>query len=198
MTAELMTSPYPMTAPPDAPPDLQRLWRCQFCAEGIHASCPGAVRNARRGGKLILCYCCRTEPRCLGCGHEENIDQTDWSCTDRMACTMRVADRLAMSPLHQQLQQCRSDSAERQRRIRATTDLIRRELPADEQDEFDRPQEKKPRVPRPAVGACGCCGEPTKGGQFLPGHDAKLKSRLREAAKGGDVGASAELERRGW
>jgi len=44
---------------------------------------------------------------------------------------------------------------------------------------------------------CECdCGEMTrKGSRFLPGHDMKLKSRLRKA---GTPEAKAELKKRGW
>lgn len=46
---------------------------------------------------------------------------------------------------------------------------------------------------------CGCgCGGMTKGGAFLPGHDAKLKSRLKKAAGEGNQEALAELRERGW
>lgn len=46
---------------------------------------------------------------------------------------------------------------------------------------------------------CECgCGEYTRGGRFLPGHDAKLKSALLARARAGDTEAQAELERRGW
>lgn len=198
VTAELLDTPYPTVRPIDVPPDLQRVWRCNFCATGFHRSCPGAVRNARPGGKLILCYCCKGSPRCLDCGLAEDIEPTQWACRDSAACMLRVRDRLAGSPLHQQLQECRSDSAERARRIRMAAEGIRAGVPQDEIDEFERPLEKKPRTPRPAVGSCECCGAATRGGRFLPGHDAKMKSRLREAAKKGDVEASAELEQRGW
>ena len=34
----------------------------------------------------------------------------------------------------------------------------------------------KPGAGRPASGKCICCGAPTKGGRFLPGHDAKWLS----------------------
>ena len=45
---------------------------------------------------------------------------------------------------------------------------------------------------------CGC-GEQTKGGQFIPGHDARHKSNLiNEVLAGGNDEAEAELERRGW
>jgi hypothetical protein len=54
----------------------------------------------------------------------------------------------------------------------------------------------KPRAPRKAgSGFCEHCGEPTKGGRFIPGHDAKLKGGLiREAT----IEAAAERVIRGW
>lgn len=46
---------------------------------------------------------------------------------------------------------------------------------------------------------CDCgCGGMTKGGLFLPGHDAKLKSRLKRFARRGDGGAFDQLVERGW
>lgn len=49
--------------------------------------------------------------------------------------------------------------------------------------------------------ACGC-GERTKGGKFLPGHDMKLKSRLISAIKEGPAAerkkALKEAETHGW
>lgn len=198
MTAELMTSPYPASPPRHVPPEIQRVWRCQFCADGFHGSCPGAVRNARPGNKLIKCYCCTREPYCVDCKAPHDADPETWSCRDRAACQLRVLARLEQSPLHRQLQECRSDSAERARRIRLAADAIRSGVPLDEIDEFARPVEKKARQPRPATGACECCGEPTRGGRFLPGHDARLKSRLRKAARDGDPQAAGELEQRGW
>lgn len=198
MTAELLDTPYPTAPPRDLPPDIQRVWRCQFCADGHHGSCPGAVRNARPGRKLVKCYCCKRAPYCVDCKSAEDVNPETWSCHDGAGCALRVQARLETSPLHQQLQACRSDSAERNRRIRLEAEAIRLGVPLDEIDEFERPLEKKPRVPRSTVGACECCGESTRGGRFLPGHDAKMKSRLRAAAKEGDQQAVAELERRGW
>jgi hypothetical protein len=43
---------------------------------------------------------------------------------------------------------------------------------------------RKGRTPRP----CGCgCGGTTKGGVYLPGHDAKLRSELMAQIRKGDV-----------
>lgn len=45
---------------------------------------------------------------------------------------------------------------------------------------------------------CGC-NEPTKGGSFRPGHDAKYKTRLiNEAIDGRNPEAERILEERGW
>lgn len=46
---------------------------------------------------------------------------------------------------------------------------------------------------------CICnCGETTKGGDFLPGHDARYKSALITSAIGGNEEAKMILEVRGW
>jgi hypothetical protein len=44
---------------------------------------------------------------------------------------------------------------------------------------------------------CGC-GAHTKGGRFLPGHDAKLKKRLVDEALSGKKRAANKLEKLGW
>ena len=46
---------------------------------------------------------------------------------------------------------------------------------------------------------CECgCGEPTNGGRFRPGHDAKLKSQLIAEALGSSKRAATKLEALGW
>src|SRR2546425_10342473 len=48
------------------------------------------------------------------------------------------------------------------------------------------------------VRQCECgCGGPTKS-RFMPGHDARLFSRLRRDARQGDQAARDRLERLGW
>jgi len=44
---------------------------------------------------------------------------------------------------------------------------------------------------------CGCGGR-TKGGRFLPGHDAKLKKALVADARAGKKRAANKLEKLGW
>jgi hypothetical protein len=46
---------------------------------------------------------------------------------------------------------------------------------------------------------CHCdCGGTTKGGRYLPGHDAKHKAALVKAALLGGKRAANKLERLGW
>jgi hypothetical protein len=44
---------------------------------------------------------------------------------------------------------------------------------------------------------CGCAGT-TKGGDFLPGHDARHKSALFREARAGSAEALAEIDQRNW
>jgi hypothetical protein len=47
--------------------------------------------------------------------------------------------------------------------------------------------------------SCHCgCGGITKGGRYLPGHDAKHKKALVEAALAGGKRAANKLEKLGW
>jgi hypothetical protein len=54
---------------------------------------------------------------------------------------------------------------------------------------------RKPRARKAGSGICEHCGQPTKGGRFIPGHDAKLKAILER-----DTSDEAMAERvlRGW
>lgn len=64
----------------------------------------------------------------------------------------------------------------------------------------DTPIRKQLREAAPRTGRdCECaCGGTTRGGRFMPGHDAKLTSLLLAAAKQGDEAAREDLRRRGW
>lgn len=218
MTATL----HPRLAPVEAPRVLVKtgLWRCGFCTAGNHSSCPAMVRNgrARQPGdhpelsptgpvRLVLCYCCGhlREPRCLDCGTHDStqIDDVAWQCISPAACAERIKLRQRNDPIYQMIQRCKSDAAVRRRAIEQSTARMWQGIPPDEDVLLDAmikakrtPRAKsEPRTP----GACECCGEPTKGGRFLPGHDAKLKSVLRARVKHhNDQEAKAELERRGW
>jgi len=56
-----------------------------------------------------------------------------------------------------------------------------------------------PRKSDTKLPLCQCgCEETTKGGRYLPGHDAKHKSALVAAALGGSKRATTKLEQLGW
>ena len=58
-----------------------------------------------------------------------------------------------------------------------------------------------PKTKVPQECECGCDSK-TKGGRFLPGHDAKLKSQLLQAIKTGPARTAAKARNRmselGW
>ncbi len=55
-------------------------------------------------------------------------------------------------------------------------------------------RQTKVKVP---ICLCGCGGS-TKGGRFLPGHDAKLKKTLVAGARAGKKRAVNKLAKLGW
>ena len=62
-------------------------------------------------------------------------------------------------------------------------------------------KDSKPAKRTPQPCACGC-GDQTKGGRFLPGHDARLKGRLlaqlREGSARERATAEKALRANGW
>lgn len=218
----MMTDTYPQAAPPGTPAVLVKtgLWRCGFCASGNHASCPAMVRNGylikrdkegretSRTPRLVLCRCCGTgQPaRCLDCNNTnpDEVSSEYWNCLYPDICAGRIRLRQEHSHLYQILQACKTAAFVRRKSVRLSRDSIMVEIPYDEDARLDELQESLRRRSsrlsgqRPTSGQCACCGEPTKGGTFLPGHDAKYKSRLRREAAAGEVNAQAELEQRGW
>lgn len=217
MTAGL----YPTKPPPGTPATQVKtgLWRCGFCAGNNHASCPAMVRNGYaierddegfeicRTARLVLCYCCGTgtDPRCLDCGCTD-LDQVNaeiWTCVDLGVCRDRIRLRQENDRLYQMLQACKSAAYVQRRSIRLVRDQISADVPDDEDLTLDNLQASLRRRSarlgqQEATGSCLCCGEPTRGGLFRPGHDAKYKSTLRRSAASGDAGARTELEQRGW
>lgn len=166
---------------------------CGFCSdgghpEGRHPHCPRAIRNGRHApNKILICDC--TSPgcggqllRCFECHTEEQelIDPNNWVCWDKPDCHERVERRLDSSPLVQEIRELRSAAMAKIQADRA--------VKAARTNEGATAVEGKSRIPRepakPKVGACLHCGGTTKGGNFLPGHDAAYVSTL--------VGATVE------
>lgn len=168
------------------------LWRC-LCEEPGHPTFP---------------YCTRCKN-----DSADGVNPTTWLCVDRHGCETRLEARRKNSDLWQMLQRCRSVAANKKRAARlgaaaaaAAVDPdqdARIEQLLDYQAQLARNKRKKnsgPRKtpPKPSTGRCECCGETTRGGRFLPGHDAKLASRLRAQVAEGSAEAYEELKQRGW
>lgn len=136
---------------------------------GIHASCPRATRNGDRAAvKIVTCDCsvpgCGDQVlRCLDCKHEgqDEIDPANWSCIDQYACQARQERNRANNPLVQKFIEIRRTAMARVANENA---------------------EKQTKAGKPKTGSCVHCGEETKGGKFLPGHDAAYVSGLVAAS----------------
>jgi hypothetical protein len=122
---------------------------CGFCMTGHHDTCKGVIRNGNLS--LIQCACSCSDEKTQRCTECHSTNQDDLGRP--WLCDDRDACRARI--------EARVSASPVQRKIKAV-------------QEAPRPL----RVGKTAS-ACLCCGEPTKGGKFLPGHDSKwLNSRL--------------------
>ena len=146
---------------------------CGFCASGAHARCPGTLIN---GGTLWRCPCTATPScsvlRCTTCGNREPGTVADSGvCSDQDACAVAVA-----ASRHATLVMLNMDDTSTDGEASIGPG------PGPGSSTSRQPRARAPKVPgkpgagRPASGKCICCGAPTKGGRFLPGHDAKWLS----------------------
>lgn len=161
MTPKLNTKP---TNPTTTTATATRLRACGFCASGTHERCPGSIQNATG---LWRCQCEQTERcgqlRCTTCGNREpGTVNEQGACLDGDACRATVAAsqraaRVAMNmPADLDVHQTSTDT---------------------EGNPVLAVQHTRPTKPaKPASGQCVCCGEATKGGLFLPGHDSRWLS----------------------
>lgn len=191
------------------------------------ASCPGMLIVPVGADKFDnpvrepwFCECGKDHrtPYCHACKNEriDEVDPESWSCLDGDVCAGRIEARRRNNELWQMLQRCKSVSAlaRKAKREQTALALVLRDPLADEDIEQRNPEvdlllngytEAKPRkqkpkaAPRPTSGTCECgCTGKTKGGRFLPGHDAKLASALKSGVQNGDTVAYTEMKRRGW
>lgn len=160
-----------------------RMPKCGFCtfpATGEpHAHCPIATLNG--DGVTVLrcaCTCSAYLIKCFTCGLREQeaddgtgeVNPETWRCFDEDACAARIEARLAANPV---IQQIRAIQAASETRVRA---------------------ERIATTSRPTSGKCLHCGEPTKGGMFLPGHDAAFLSLATATIVAGDATLSEVLD----
>lgn len=165
-------------------------YRCGLCSAGRHDLCPGAIWNPGSGeivtpaigsipavhaGELRYCPCDSTEHtetlvRCRNCGTRNPLGaSTDkGTCTDTEGCATMAAVRQENDPTFQLVRECQ------------TTVIVSGEVK--ERPRRAKPEERaKAKVARQEAKARACvcnCGGTTKGGLFLPGHDARYVSQL--------------------
>lgn len=129
---------------------------CGFCSTGNHDTCKGGYRNG--DGSVLICGCECADSKPEFCHHCKSKNADDlgrpWLCDDRDACEGRLRTRIENE---WEWLQARSYEVHLQ-------------------------NEKIMRIGSPRrSAACLCCGEATKGGKFLPGHDSKwLNQKIAE------------------
>lgn len=139
---------------------------CGFCSSGHHNLCPRAVRNG--DGTPLPCAC--NEPycggqvlRCLDCKNEADGEIADsWRCIDRDACADTQRVRLDRNP-----------------HLRLVREVMKRVAETQAVEKAEKAKAEK-KVKEPTYCVHGCGGE-TKGGKFLPGHDARYVAELVKA-----------------
>lgn len=121
--------------------------------------------------------------RCNQCGRVRRPDEIDahGECLDRANCAAAILAAFNHGQTPPQAWTNRSD---------ADLKAARANKRAVGADAF-----RTPTAVRKA-GRCACCGEPTKGGTFKMGHDARLTGMLLRAARTGDDSALQELATR--
>lgn len=168
---------------------------CQQCKEDHHEACPGAFENGAPD-RLWICPCPadhqRKRPFCRRCKHETEINPEKWLCIDVSACAARVEKRLAADPLIQSIRsaQAKAEATKLKEREMARG---RRAIETDVRAEVEgavaahQARRRPAHAPRksaftkleaPRYSECLCCGQPTKGGRFIPGHDARLIGQI--------------------
>lgn len=171
------------------PQFMQR--KCGHCSTGPapHPHCPGVITNGN--GIVLHCPCRCRSIHCRSCqGKPEDVGEIDpirWRCLDTAACGVRVAD--AREAVRAKLLGPKYKKPETNMKY------------GEALDETPKPARKPARA---KTGVCQCgCGGATRGGRFLPGHDAKLKSALAITRNQSDdrakqVLAAAEEIARNW
>lgn len=139
---------------------------CGFCSTGgRHDLCPGGVLNGNQV-EVVVCPCTCDTPklRCLDCNAREDVNPATWTCNDADACAQKRAARLAEFE-------------------KTTAGSLMAEGGPKPRAKAAKASERAPKAAK--TGSCLCCGEPTKGGLFLPGHDARYLARTVQAVKDG-------------
>lgn len=133
---------------------------CGWCIDKLHDQCIGATRTMNGG--LHFCSHPDRNPtlRCVDCSNKtpEEVDPEIWECVDEHRGPQRLR--------------------------KAAREIANMKTPK------SFPQ-SSPRVAKPrkttTPGSCLHCGEPTKGGKFLPGHDSRFIQDATRRITEGDL-----------
>lgn len=159
--------------------------RCGWCNDNNHDSC--AVGTKHRGkhskfknGIVWICSCdCNIGRRkCAHCNNRvtEEIDPDTWECRDVEACRALVNEKRAKDPFLNQL-----------REIKESVNMAKVE---ENKQKAEKVQAEK------APTFCLVTGEPTKGGLFKPGMDARYVSlRVKEVEEAGFTAKATDAAR---
>lgn len=159
---------------------------CGFCNDKNHKACSVGVRaNGRRDAHPDgLIWACRCENEACGPGRRkctycnnrntEEVDPGTWECFDIEACRASVQTKRESDPLYHQMNE-----------IKEKADMAKIE---ENKEKAAKRAEAKPKT---GTCVCGCEGT-TKGGKFLPGHDARFVSTLVKSTADAKFTAKSE------
>ena len=159
-----------------APQKQARGIRCGWCVDTAndHENCVLAVEMETGDGPaksrtkypwLCPCEYCKEHfpgrTRCTRCNRRGVVIDEFWHCVNEIDCIEHRKRKRANDPMMRQI------------------DEIRAELAGAPIDGEDPKLHRKSRHTnaKAKTGSCVCCGEPTRGGKFLPGHDSRYVSR---------------------
>ena len=146
--------------------------RCGWCITGDHARCCVTIELSAVKGTVYNCPCvCNTtgeyspanrRTRCIECGRRDVEIGPNHKCANYYECQDFITAQRPKNPHWQALQAPKNGN-----RASGSPKPVR--------------EPKSPKEPKPAKNRqCRCCGEPTKGGLFLPGHDTRYISQQAE------------------
>lgn len=155
--------------------------KCGYCMTGHHELCASGITGTPKGQPTLwrcTCTCEHNRPRCTLCHlRYDTVDGnlTDlWTCVDIESCQARRRKRRMANP---QLVAIDRFFEEREGKIDMVTAA--------------KTAAKAAAPAKPKAGKCKCCDKATKGGNFLPGHDARYVSQFVEAVMAGHTTESA-------
>ena len=144
--------------------------RCGFCVTGHHDKCCIAIplgKDSTRHTWRCACNCNIGRTKCVNCNRRDVEVTSQSTCLDAEDCKVYR-------------------DTKRRQYMAELTGTVPPEIPGDGQTPKPKPRASVAKV-------CLCCGEPTRGGKFLPGHDARyLSLQLKRYLEEDDKGAVLE------